>query len=57
LVSSYSTTVGDKHYSGSVSKSNGQYTASVSGLNGASASASSAQAAENALTIRIDEIV
>jgi hypothetical protein len=57
LVSSYSTTVAGKQYSGSVEDSGGQYTASVSGLAGASASGSSAQAAENALTLRIDELV
>jgi hypothetical protein len=57
LVSSYSTTVAGKQYSGSVEDSGGQYTASVSGLAGASASASSMQAAENALTLRIDELV
>jgi hypothetical protein len=49
--------VAGKQYSGSVEDSGGQYTASVSGLAGASASASSMQAAENALTLRIDELV
>jgi predicted RNase H-like HicB family nuclease len=57
LVSSYSTTVGGKHYSGSVEESDGEYTASVSGLSGASASGSSADAAENNLTTRINELV
>ena len=57
MVSSYSTTVAGKQYAGSVDESNGQYTASVPGLAGASASAGSAQAAEDALTLRIDELV
>ena len=57
MVSSYSTTVAGKQYSGSVENSGGQYTASVPGLSGASASASSMQAAEDALTLRIDELV
>jgi hypothetical protein len=55
LVSSYSTTVAGKQYSGSVEESQGEYTASVSGL--ASASGSSAMAAENSLSQRIDELV
>jgi hypothetical protein len=54
---SFSTTVQGKKYSGSVSESNGQYTASVSTLSGATATGSSVTAAENALYIRIDEIV
>lgn len=54
---SFSTTVAGKQYSGSVNQSNGQYTASIPGLAGASASASSMQAAEDALTLRINEIV
>jgi hypothetical protein len=49
--------VSGKHYSGSVQESNGVYTASASGLAGASASGSSLQAAENNLTTRISEIV
>jgi hypothetical protein len=56
-VTSYSTTVAGKQYSGSVQESNGEYTASVSGLAGASASGSSITAAENNLTTRINEIV
>jgi predicted RNase H-like HicB family nuclease len=54
---SFSTTVAGKQYSGSVNQSNGQYTASIPGLAGASASGSSISAAENALYIRIDELV
>jgi predicted RNase H-like HicB family nuclease len=54
---SYSTTVAGKQYSGSVQESNGEYTASVSSLSGASATGSSIQAAENNLNNRIDEIV
>jgi len=53
LVSGYSDTVGGKHYSGSVEKSGNTYTASVSGLAGASASGSSEAAAENSLSERI----
>jgi predicted RNase H-like HicB family nuclease len=54
---SFSTTVNGKQYSGSVQESDGEYTASASGLTGASATGSSAQAAENNLTTRINEIV
>ena len=54
---SFSTTVEGKQYSGSVQESGGQYTASVSNLPGASASGPSIIAAENALYIRIDELV
>jgi len=57
LVSGYSTTVGGKQYSGSVEKSGTEYTASVSGLSGASASGSSITAAENNLGNKIDELV
>lgn len=57
LVSGYSTTVAGKQYSGSVEQSGSTYTASVSGLTGATASGSTLTAAENALNIRIDELV
>ena len=57
LISSYSTTVNGTRYSGSVEQSGSEYTASVSGLPGASATGTSAQAAENNLSIRIDELV
>jgi len=57
LVSGYSTTVGGKQYSGSVEESGGEYTASVSGLSGATASGSSITAAENNLGNKIDELV
>jgi predicted RNase H-like HicB family nuclease len=53
---SFSTTVGGKQYSGSVDESDGQYTASVSGLPGVSATGPSVIAAENALNNRIDEL-
>jgi predicted RNase H-like HicB family nuclease len=53
----YSTTVGGKQYSGSVSESDGQYTASIPSLPGATATGSSLDAAENALNSRIDELV
>jgi hypothetical protein len=55
--SSYSTTVKGTRYSGSVEQSGGEYTASVASLPGASAIGTSAQAAENNLSARIDELV
>src|ERR1700722_4982259 len=42
----YSTTVGGKSYSGSVQETDGEYEASIPNLPGASASGSSAEAAE-----------
>jgi predicted RNase H-like HicB family nuclease len=54
---SYSTTVAGKQYSGSVEESDGEYTASVSSLAGATASGSSVTAAENNLNNRINELV
>ncbi|MGB6306202.1 MAG: hypothetical protein WBF89_00315 [Steroidobacteraceae bacterium] len=53
----YSTSVGGKSYSGSVVQSDGQYEVSIPNLPGATASASTAQAAENALTLKIDILV
>ena len=53
----FSTTVAGKQYSGSVADSDGTYTASISNLSGATASGSSAQAAEDNLNARIDELV
>jgi hypothetical protein len=53
----YSTTVGGKSYSGSVEQSGGQYVVSIPNVPGATASASTAQAAENALTLKIDILV
>jgi hypothetical protein len=57
LISGYSTTVGGKQYSGSVEESDGEYTASVPNLAGATATRSIEQAAENNLHERIDELV
>lgn len=57
LVTGYSTTVAGKQYSGSVEEADGEYTASVQNLAGATASGSSIQAAENNLNARIDELV
>ncbi len=57
LVSSYSATVGGTQYSGSVEESGGEYTASVPNVPGASATGSTLAAAENSLTLRIDELV
>ena len=53
----YSTTVSGKSYSGSIEQSDGQYTISIPNVPGATASASTAQAAENALTLKIDILV
>ena len=52
-LSNYSVTAGGKSYSGAVTRSNGQYEISVPNLPGASVSASSLQAAELALSVRI----
>ena len=57
LSQTYSTTVGGKSYSGSVEQSGGQYVVSIPNVPGATASGSSAQAAENALTLKIDILV
>ncbi len=57
LVSSYSTTVNGTRYSGSVVQSGSEYTASVSSLPGATATGASITAAENNLSVRIDELV
>jgi hypothetical protein len=53
----YSTTVSGKSYSGSIEQSGGQYVISIPNVPGATASASTAQAAENALTLKIDILV
>jgi len=53
----YTTTIAGKQYSGSVVASDGEYTASVPNLPGATATGASAQAAENNLDTRIDELV
>jgi predicted RNase H-like HicB family nuclease len=53
----YSTTVAGKSYSGDVEEAGGQYTASVPNLPGGSATGSSVEAAENNLTLTIDELV
>jgi hypothetical protein len=53
----YSTTVSGKSYSGSIEQSGGQYVISIPNLLGATASASTAKAAENALTLKIDILV
>jgi hypothetical protein len=54
---SFTTTVAGTEYSASVAESSGSYEASVSSLPGATASGTSLIAAENNLTIRIDELV
>lgn len=53
----YTATIAGKLYSGSVSKSDGDYVASVPSVTGAIASGSSQQLAENNLNTRIDAIV
>jgi predicted RNase H-like HicB family nuclease len=57
ISNTYSTSVGGKSYSGSISQSNGTYSISVPNLPGASASGSSLQAAESALNVKIDTLV
>jgi hypothetical protein len=54
---SFSTTVAGTQYSASVAESGGEYVATASSLAGASADGSSLIAAENSLTLRIDELV
>ncbi|WP_058188174.1 hypothetical protein [Terracidiphilus gabretensis] len=53
----FSTTVNGKTYSGQVTYSDGEYVASASGVSGAEATGSSAQDAENNLSVRIDQVV
>jgi predicted RNase H-like HicB family nuclease len=50
----YTTTVAGKNYSASIQESNGEYVISVPNLPGATVTASTAQAAEDALNIKID---
>lgn len=57
MAAAYSTSVGGKTYSGSVSETGGVYEVSVPNMPGAHASGSSIQAAENNLNMRIDELV
>ncbi len=57
MAAAYSTSVGGKTYSGSVSETGGVYEVSVPNVPGAHASGSSIQAAENNLNMRIDELV
>jgi hypothetical protein len=52
----YTTTVGGKRYSGSVSHADGLYTISVPNVPGATVTATSLQAAEAELYNRIDEL-
>jgi hypothetical protein len=54
LVAIYSTTVGGKSYSADVEQSGDEYTVTVSGLAGASASGSSIVAAEESIQNQID---
>jgi hypothetical protein len=57
LAAVYSTTVSGKSYSGSVVESNGEYTATIANMPGASASGSSIESAENSLGLVLDTLV
>lgn len=57
IVTGYSTKVGSTHYSARVAQSNGEYTASIPNLEGATATGSTEQAAETYLSLRIDALV
>jgi predicted RNase H-like HicB family nuclease len=57
MATSYSTTVGGTQYAGSVQESDGEYTASVPNLAGATAGGSTALEAANNLDASIDELV
>ncbi len=56
IASSYSVTVAGRSYSGAISRSNGQYTIAVANLPGATVTAPSLQAAEIALTVKVDTL-
>lgn len=53
LISNYNFKVGDKNYVSSISSSNGEYTATVSGIG--SVSGTSETAVENAIALRVSE--
>jgi hypothetical protein len=55
--STYSTSAGGKSYSANISQSNGTYTLSVPNLPGASVSGASLNAAESALSVKVDSLV
>jgi len=57
LATGYSTKVGGVEYAASVFQSNGEYTASVSSLTGATATGGTEQVAEENLAVRIDVLV
>ncbi len=57
VATAYTTTVGGKQYTGSVTQSDGEYVASIPNLAGAEATGASLVAAENNLTLRIDALV
>lgn len=54
LLSSYNFKVGDKSYASSISSSNGEYTATVSGVG--SVSGTSETAVENAIALKVSEM-
>jgi hypothetical protein len=53
---SFSVSVDGKQYSGSVSESDGEYTATAAGVSGVSGGGSSESSAENALEMRLSEM-
>jgi hypothetical protein len=57
MTTSFSVKVNGKSYSGSVSSSNGEYTATASGVTGVSGGGSSEAAAENALEMSMSSRV
>jgi hypothetical protein len=57
LVTTYSTTVGGTQYTGDVEQTGGEYSASIAGLVGASATGATIIGVENNLNLRISEIV
>jgi hypothetical protein len=57
MTTSFSVSVGGTNYSGSVSDSNGEYSATVAGVTGVSGSGSSEASAENALEMSLSERV
>lgn len=56
ISTSFSVTVDGKHYTGSVSQSDGEYSATASGVHGVSGSGSSQASAEAALEMRLSSV-
>ena len=57
ITAGYTTTIAGKTYSGKIAQSGGTYEISVPNLPGATVSGSNLQAAEIALTVKIDALV